>query len=79
MSKQELKFSVPTVYPVGELNDASAISMGTLHVEVESSVPITEADALGFFDAFSGPLPERGSVIIRWEKGKGEKNASSNL
>ena len=72
MPKQELKFSVPTVYPVGELDDASAISMGILHVETESSVPITEADALGFLDAFSGPLPEHGSVTIRWEKEEGE-------
>ena len=70
MTQQKLKFSVPTVSPVGELDDASSISMGTLHIEAESSVLITEAAALGFFDAFSGSLPERGSITIQWKRGE---------
>ena len=73
MTQQELKFSIPAVLPSGELDDATTISMGMMYIEAEASVPITEADALGFFDAFSGPLPERGSVTIRWKRGEGEQ------
>ncbi len=52
-----------------------------LNVEIVCSCPMQIETELvqAFLRSFDGLPPERGSVIIRWEKGKGEKNASSNL
>ncbi len=41
--------------------------------------PALESLVQTFYASLGMHQPESGSVTIRWEKGKGEKNASSNL